>query len=140
VFTPRVAPGWRADADAVRAALRGAGPALVDCRSPEEWRGELGRGERAKGRIPGALNVPSARALAGEHRTWRRPDELRELYGRAGLTPDHPVITYCNAGVSAAAGLFALKLAGYSAVANFAGSWYEWESDPANPIETSAGA
>jgi thiosulfate/3-mercaptopyruvate sulfurtransferase len=45
------------------------------------------------------------------------------------------VITYCNAGVSAAVGLFALSLAGFCAVTNYAGSWYEWESDPGNPIE-----
>jgi thiosulfate/3-mercaptopyruvate sulfurtransferase len=44
------------------------------------------------------------------------------------------VITYCNAGVSAAVGLFALKLAGFTAVTNYSGSWYEWESDPGNPI------
>jgi thiosulfate/3-mercaptopyruvate sulfurtransferase len=138
VFTPRIQPGWRADVGAVRAAIRGSGATLVDCRSPEEWRGELGRGERAKGRIPGAVNVPSARALEGEHRTWRQADELRALYGQAGVATDREVITYCNAGVSAAVGLFALKLAGYSAVTNFSGSWYEWESDPDNPVETGA--
>jgi thiosulfate/3-mercaptopyruvate sulfurtransferase len=41
-----------------------------------------------------------------------------------------------NAGASAAVGLFALKLAGFPVAANYAGSWYEWEADPANPIET----
>ena len=40
-----------------------------------------------------------------------------------------------NAGVSASVGLLALRLAGFDTVSNYAGSWYEWESDPANPIE-----
>jgi thiosulfate/3-mercaptopyruvate sulfurtransferase len=44
------------------------------------------------------------------------------------------VICYCNAGVSSAVDLFALQLAGYPHATNFAGSWYEWESDPQNPI------
>jgi thiosulfate/3-mercaptopyruvate sulfurtransferase len=57
-------------------------------------------------------------------------------YAEAGVTPEDEVITYCNAGVSAAVGLFALRLAGFRRTANFAGSWYEWEADPANPIET----
>lgn len=134
VFTPRVAPGWRASTADVKQAMKEARVALVDCRSPEEWRGEIGRGEQ-KGRIPGSKNVPSAKTLGGEYRTWKQPDEIRALYANAGLTPDLPVITYCNAGVSAAVGLFALKLAGFGAVMNYAGSWYEWESDPVNPIE-----
>jgi len=134
VFTPRVEPGWRASTADVKRAMNEGRVALVDCRSPEEWRGEIGRGEQ-KGRIPTSKNVPSVKALEGEFRTWKRPEEIRALYAGAEVTPDQPVITYCNAGVSAAVGLFALKLAGFPAVTNYAGSWYEWESDPANPIE-----
>lgn len=135
VFTPRVKAGWRADTASVKGAMRDAHVAIVDCRSPEEWRGEIGRGKR-KGRIPRALNVPSAQMLGGEFRTWKQPDEIRRLYAGTPITADRAVITYCNAGVSASVGLFALKLAGFENVSNYAGSWYEWESDPANPIET----
>jgi thiosulfate/3-mercaptopyruvate sulfurtransferase len=134
VFTPRIRPEWRADAATVRAAMKDARVAIVDCRTPEEWSGKIGRGDRP-GRIPGARNVPSALALHGEFRTWKDPAELRRLYASAGVTPGSPVITYCNAGVSASVGLFALKLAGFDDVRNYSGSWYEWESDPANPIE-----
>ena len=31
-----------------------------------------------------------------------------------------------------------MKLLDYPEAANFAGSWYEWECDPANPVETGA--
>jgi thiosulfate/3-mercaptopyruvate sulfurtransferase len=134
VFTPRVQPGWRADAAAVKAAIKDDRITIVDCRTPEEWRGELGRGAQT-GRIPASRNVPSASMLQGEFRTWRRPEEIRKLYADAGITADRPVITYCNAGVSASVGLLALKLAGFENSSNYAGSWYEWESDPANPIE-----
>ena len=135
VFTPEVKAGWRADTAVVKAAMAGARVAIVDCRSPEEWRGEIGRGTR-KGRIPRSQNVPSAQMLAGEFRTWKRPEEIRQLYAATGITPEGAVITYCNAGVSASVGLFALKLAGFDHVSNYSGSWYEWESDLANPIET----
>ncbi len=134
VFTPRVQPAWRADAAEVKAAKKEARIAVVDCRSPEEWRGEIGRGEQ-KGRIPGSRNVPSVQVLEGEFRTWKRPEEIQRLYAGAGVTPDLSVITYCNAGVSASVGLLALKLAGFDNVSNYAGSWYDWESDPANPID-----
>jgi len=135
VFTPRVQPGWRVGAAEVRAAMRDRGAALVDCRSRKEFVGEIGRGER-KGRIPGAVNVTVGRLLDPERKTWKPPEEIRKMFEVAGVTPDRRVITYCNAGVSASVGLFALKLLGYPEAANFAGSWYEWEADPANPVET----
>lgn len=134
-FTPHIRPEWRVGSREVRAALGHPAVCLVDCRSPKEFRGELGRGER-KGRIPGAVNVPIAAALEGPHKTWKSGAEIRRLYKAAGVRREHQIITYCNAGVSASVGLLALRLAGYPKAANFAGSWYEWERDPANPTET----
>ncbi|MBI2879010.1 MAG: sulfurtransferase [Candidatus Rokubacteria bacterium] len=134
-FTPHIRPEWRVGSREVRAALGDPAVCLVDCRSPKEFRGELGRGER-KGRIPGAVNVPIAAALEGPHKTWKSGAEIRRLYKAAGVRREHQIITYCNAGVSASVGLLALRLAGYPKAANFAGSWYEWERDPANPTET----
>ena len=133
-FTVRVRPEWRASLEEVRKAMGSSGPVLLDCRSVKEFRGEIGRGER-KGRIPGALNLPSVGLLEGPHHTWKSPAELRRLFERAGLSPERPAITYCNAGVSASVGLLGLKLAGFPRTANFAGSWYEWERDPANSVE-----
>ncbi len=137
VFTPRVQPGWRVGTAEVKSAMRDAGAVLVDCRHPREFAGEIGRGER-KGRIPGAVNIPVARFFTAEDKTWKNPQEIRKMFEAAGVTPDRRVITYCNAGVAAAAGLFALKLLDYPDAANFAGSWYEWEADPANPVQTGA--
>jgi thiosulfate/3-mercaptopyruvate sulfurtransferase len=137
VFTPRVQPGWRVGTAEVRAAMGKGTTALVDCRHPREFAGEIGRGER-KGRIPGAVNVPVARFFNAEDKTWKDPQEIRKMFEAAGVTPDRRVITYCNAGVSSSVGLFALKLLDYPDAANFAGSWYEWEADPANPVQTGA--
>jgi thiosulfate/3-mercaptopyruvate sulfurtransferase len=132
-FTVRVRPEWRAAVDEVRRRLQDHGLVLVDCRSPAEFRGEVGRGETV-GRIPGAVNLPVGRLMEGEHKVWRSEGELRQLFEAAGVIPDRDVVTYCNAGVSAAIGLFGLKLLGYPRARNFAGSWYEWEHDPRNPV------
>jgi len=134
-FTPRVRPEWRASAAEVRARLGDPGVTLVDCRSPAEFRGEIGRGART-GRIPGAVNLPVGRLMEGPHHVWRPTAEVRRLFEEAGVTADREVITYCNAGVSASVGLFGAKLLGYSRARNFAGSWYEWELDPRNPVAT----
>lgn len=134
-FTPTVHAGWRAAADEVRRAIGDPRVRIVDCRGPGDFRGEVGRGER-KGRIAGAVNVPITRLWDGPHKTWRSEAELARLYEAAGVTRDTQVITYCNAGVSASVGLLALKLLGYPAAVNYAGSWYDWERDPSHPIET----
>ncbi len=133
-FRPRLQPEWRASAADVRRALGDPGVRLVDCRGSRDFRGEIGRGER-KGRIAGAVNVPITGLWEGPHKTWKSAAKLRALYEQAGVTPDRQVITYCNAGVSASVGLLALKLLGYPAATNYAGSWYDWERDPDNPTE-----
>jgi thiosulfate/3-mercaptopyruvate sulfurtransferase len=134
LFTPRVQPGWRASSAEVRSAIGDPKVVLVDLRSPSEFRGDIGRGNR-KGRIPGACNVPTATLVSGEHKTFNSEADLRHVFEAAGISVDKRAVTYCNAGVSAALGLLALKLIGHPAAANFAGSWYEWESDPRNPTE-----
>jgi thiosulfate/3-mercaptopyruvate sulfurtransferase len=135
IFTPRVQPGWRVTAAEVRRGMQDPGARLVDCRGPRDFRGEIGRGQRT-GRIPGALNVPISALWEGPHKTWKDPERIRALYEGAGVSPARRVITYCNAGVSASVGLLALRLLGYPDAANYAGSWYDWEHDPDNPIAT----
>ncbi len=133
-FTPKVQPEWRVGAREVREAIGHPTILLVDNREPRLYRGEYTRGER-KGRIPGAVNVPITALVEGEYKTFKSEADLRKLFESVGVTPDKKVITYCNAGVSASVGLFALKLIGHRDATNFAGSWYEWELDPLNPVE-----
>ena len=91
-----------------------------------------GRGSR----LTEAGRVLAARAGDALSALETAEEELRALFGAAGVTPDRDVITYCNAGVSASVGLFALHLAGHTNATNYAGSWYDWERDPTSPIET----
>jgi thiosulfate/3-mercaptopyruvate sulfurtransferase len=115
---------------------------FVDVRSPEEFRGELlapahlpQEQAQVAGHIPGAANVPWSRA-ANEDGTFRSAEELRELYGGAGITAEADVIAYCRIGErSAHTWLVLHELLGYPNVRNYDGSWTEYGSLVGVPVE-----
>ena len=136
----------RASRDQVLEAVKTGGQTLVDVRSPAEFSGEVlappGLPETAQraGHIPGAQNVPWARA-ANEDGTFKSPQELAALYRSAGVTPDTPVIAYCRIGERSSHTWFVLKeLLGYPEVRNYDGSWTEWGSVIGAPIENPSAA
>jgi thiosulfate/3-mercaptopyruvate sulfurtransferase len=128
--------------DAVREAIGAGGQALVDVRSPQEFSGELisppgyeQEGAQRAGHIPSAASVPWALAVRDDG-TFRSADELRELYGSKGVTPDKSVIAYCRIGERSAHTWFVLReLLGYTDVRNYDGSWTEWGNLVDVPIE-----
>lgn len=124
-----------------------AGKPLIDVRSPKEFTGELTHmpdypqeGALRGGHIPGAANVPWAKA-AREDGTFKGREELERLYiGEAGLTPGDDVIAYCRIGERSSHTWFALKyLLGFERVRNYDGSWTEWGNLVGMPIETGPG-
>ena len=132
----------RAQRDEVIAAVEAQAPQLVDVRSPAEFAGEIisppGLPETAQrgGHIPGAINVPWARAV-NEDGTFRSADELREIYGGAGVSEGDPAIAYCRIGERSSHTWFVLKyLLGHEDVKNYDGSWTEYGSLIGVPIET----
>jgi thiosulfate/3-mercaptopyruvate sulfurtransferase len=116
--------------------------ALVDVRSPKEFSGELlspenlpQEGSQRGGHIPGAKNITWASAC-NEDGTFKSADELKELYGGQGVTPDKDVIAYCRIGERSAHTWFVLThLLGYPNVRNYDGSWTEWGSLVGVPVE-----
>ena len=133
----------RAFRDDVMAHLKSHGR-LVDVRSPEEFRGERlhmpdypQEGAMRGGHIPGARNVPWARAVNPETGEFRHADELRTLYEEEqGLKRGDDVITYCRIGERSSHTWFALHyLLGYERVRNYDGSWTEWGNMVRVPIE-----
>ena len=116
---------------------------LVDVRSPEEYRGEvlapqhLPQEQAQKpGHIPGARNIPWARAVNPETGAFLPLDQLRGLYEGQGLTPDLKIVAYCRIGERSAHTWFVLhELLGYPDVRNYDGSWTEWGSMVGVPIE-----
>lgn len=125
----------------VLGSLRKHGVHLVDVRSPAEFKGEIlappGLPETCQrgGHIPGAASIPWGK-VCREDGTFKSADELRALYGEAGVVPDRPVVTYCRIGERSSHSWFVLKyLLGYADVRNYDGSWTEWGNLVNAPIE-----
>ena len=132
----------RAYRDQVREWVDGADVALVDVRSPGEYAGDLvappgyeQEGAQRAGHIPTAVSVPWASAVRDDG-TFKPADELRELYGGKGVTPERPVTAYCRIGERSAHTWFVLReLLGFGDVRNYDGSWTEWGNLVDVPIE-----
>ncbi len=144
--TPAVDFSNRAFRDDVLRYSRERGP-LIDVRSPGEFTGELTHmpdypqeGAQRGGHVPGADNVPWARA-ANEDGTFKSREELEKIYiGEAGLRPGDDVIAYCRIGERSSHTWFVLKhLLGFPRVRNYDGSWTEWGNLVGMPIETGPG-
>ncbi len=132
----------RAFRDQVLAHVQSGMP-LVDVRSPGEYSGELlhmpnypQEGAIRGGHIPGARNVPWARA-ANPDGTFKPADELRAIYeAEQGLKSSDNVIAYCRIGERSSHTWFVLTyLLGYPNVRNYDGSWTEWGNLVGVPIE-----
>jgi thiosulfate/3-mercaptopyruvate sulfurtransferase len=68
--------------------------------------------------------------------TFKSAEDLRELYGKKGVTPSGPVTAYCRIGERSAHTWFVLReLLGYEDVRNYDGSWTEWGNLVDVPIE-----
>jgi thiosulfate/3-mercaptopyruvate sulfurtransferase len=129
----------RAFKDEVAAHL---GRPMIDVRSPGEYSGELlhmpdypQEGAVRGGHIPGAVNMPWARAAAEDGR-FRSRQELEQLYGQeAGLSPTDDVVVYCRIGERSSHTWFVLThLLGFERVRNYDGSWTEWGNSVRVPI------
>ena len=131
----------RAFRQQVESGLGQAGRALVDVRSNDEYTGKLvhminypQENATRGGHIPGAQNIPWGTA-ANSDGTFKSTDELRQIYGGRGITPDKSVISYCRIGERSAHTWFVLtQLLGYPNVRNYDGSWTEWGNLVGAPI------
>ena len=131
--------------DEVLAGLDDPAIALVDVRSPQEFSGELmappgyeQEGAARTGHVPGAQSVPWATAVRDDG-TFKSSQELEQIYGAKGITPDKEVRAYCRIGERSAHTWFVLReLLGYENVKNYDGSWTEWGNLVEVPIEKGA--
>ncbi len=114
---------------------------LVDVRSPDEYSGKLLApahlpqevAQRA-GHVPTAVNVPWSKA-ANEDGTFKSDDELRDIYGKAGVDFGKDTIAYCRIGERSSHTWFVLhELLGQPNVKNYDGSWTEYGSLVGVPV------
>ncbi|MCB9377616.1 MAG: sulfurtransferase [Holophagales bacterium] len=120
------------------------GGALVDVRSPEEFSGERlhmpdypNEGALRGGHVPGARNVPWARAIDPDSGEFRSAAELDRIYvEEQGLKREDEVVAYCRIGERSSHTWFVLTyLLGFPRVRNYDGSWTEWGNLVGAPIE-----
>lgn len=142
---PGAPAGTRAELRAFRedvlSHVGGEGNAFVDVRSPAEYTGEVlapphlpQEQSQVPGHIPGAANIPWA-SVAREDGTFKSDEELAELYGAKGVTPDKDIIAYCRIGERSSHSWFVLhELLGYERVRNYDGSWTEYGSLVGVPV------
>jgi len=97
---------------------------IFDVRSDAEYFSERIRAKHG-GAIPGSYHQDWTAALAADG-TVKSPAELRAQFEALGLDRDKEIVPYCQGGYRAAHAYLALKLAGYSKVKNYLGSWAEW--------------
>ncbi|QQZ16743.1 MULTISPECIES: sulfurtransferase [Rhodococcus] len=115
---------------------------IVDVRSPAEFSGTIlapaqfpQEQPQVPGHVPTAVNVPWSKAAADDG-TFLSEDELRALYGGAGLDETKDIIVYCRIGERSAHSWFVLhELLGYPDVRNYDGSWVEYGSLVGAPVE-----
>ncbi|GAA0954165.1 sulfurtransferase [Actinocorallia libanotica] len=115
---------------------------IVDVRSPDEFSGRIlapahlpQEQPQVGGHVPTARNVPWSKA-ANDDGTFKSDDELRRLYGEAGVDQGNETIVYCRIGERSAHTWFVLsELLGRPAVKNYDGSWVEYGSLIGAPVE-----
>jgi len=133
-------PALRALRDHVLGSLEKA--TFIDVRSPEEFSGEKLAPEHLPqeqpyvgGHVPGAKNIPWSKA-ANDDGTFKTAKELRAIYGGAGVDGEGETIAYCRIGERSSHTWFVLReLLGYENVRNYDGSWTEYGSLVAAPVE-----
>lgn len=102
---------------------------LLDARAPERFRGDVEPIDPVAGHIPGARNVPSTGLLAEDGTFLGEAELTKRLHCASGVG------AYCGSGVTASVLVVGLATLGVDA-ALYPGSWSEWASDAARPVET----
>ena len=108
---------------------------LVDARGADRFRGENETIDPVAGHIPGAVNRPFPQNLNPD-KTFKKAAALRTeweafLAGR----PPGAVVHQCGSGVTACNNLLAMEIAGLPGSKLYPGSWSEWSSTKARPID-----
>lgn len=109
---------------------------IIDARAPARFKGEAPepRAGLRSGRIPNAKNV-FFKSLLNTDGTLKPNVELAEIFKAQGIDLEHPVITSCGSGVTAAVLSLALQKLGHNNHALYDGSWSEWGALHDYPIE-----
>ncbi|ACS84987.1 sulfurtransferase [Musicola paradisiaca] len=107
---------------------------ILDARRPAEFDGSF-----VHPCCPRAGRIPGATLLFWEDMVqdgrFLPPEEIARRAQAAGLQPHQRIIAYCHRGARAATVTTALRLAGYTRLAVYVGSWHEWAEHEELPLQ-----
>lgn len=135
-FTARERAGCRLETGEVARLIGSSDWRIVDARATERFEGIVEPIDAVAGHVPGAVNHPFARNLAGDGRFLPAEELRRALQATlAGVAPDRTVVM-CGSGVTACHDILAFEIAGLGGAKLYPGSWSEWIRDPDRPVAT----
>jgi thiosulfate/3-mercaptopyruvate sulfurtransferase len=127
-----------------RALLDITGSALVSIRTRAEFWGETSGYSfiHTRGEIAGALwghageegDVNSMSYFQDALGRMKPAAEIAALWNEVGIRPDMQIAFYCGTGWRASLAFFYAWLMGWERISVYDGGWFEWSSDPANPV------
>jgi len=110
--------------------------ALLDARNPAYYSGRDTGNASRPGHIPGAKNLPFD-SMVDSTNHFRKPDEILDLFGAAGMAKGKTAVSYCHIGQQASLLYVMAKAAGFDA-RMYDGSMQEWTADPEMPVVVEA--
>lgn len=130
----RPAPAGLVSRDELRRKLGGGEWQILDTRTAAEFRGDQMHKNPRGGHLPTARNLPHAEFLSPDGRL-KSPEELAEIFDKAGFSKGQPIVTHCESGGRASLAALAALRAGYGPVLNYYRSFADWSQDATCPVE-----
>ena len=109
---------------------------VIDARPRERFHGAPDPLDPRPGHVPGARSLP-CREHVGPGGRLLPVEVLRRRLRDVGVDGSRPVVSYCGSGVTACHNLLVMEHVGLGTGRLYPGSWSQYASDPARPVEVS---